>query len=153
MTNFINKPNIRVKGEFACTVGWKHISEQLDNQLSRNEQKKNILVVECYQGVFMEELIEGITQNLSFSTLTITNKLMHNTGYITQMVYPDVTDDRIFGFMTRLTIDKYFDDQKVKEFRDNMSERKDGLHVIIGSGAAYICPNPDLLVYADMDRV
>jgi mannose-6-phosphate isomerase class I len=77
---------------------------------------------------------------------------MYDTGYITKMVQPDVTDDRIFGFMSRLTIDKYFDTHKVEKFREHLQNLKEGLHIIIGTGAAFICPDPDLLVYADMAR-
>jgi len=152
MTNFINNPNIRVKGNFDCAVGWKQICHQLEMQLGHGRQKRSMLVVECYPGVLMEELIEGITKNLPFSTLSISNDLMHDKGFISEMVFPDVTDDRIFGFMTRLTIDKYFDNLKVKEYLDGLSAKEDGLHIIIGVGAAYIYPDADALVYADMAR-
>jgi mannose-6-phosphate isomerase class I len=152
MTNYVNKPAIRVKGEFECEIGWKQICRQLKQHIGPYIQAKKIIVVECYQGVLLEELIQGITENLPFSSLSISNDLMHDRGFIAEMVFPDVTDDRIFGFMTRLTIDKYFDTQKVDSFRERLHNLNDGLHIIIGSGAAYLCPDPDLLVYADMAR-
>jgi mannose-6-phosphate isomerase class I len=152
MTNFIKNPNIRVKGDFECIVGWDLICQKLEMHPGLNKNEKRILVIECYQGVLLDELVSGLTQNLNALSVTLTSDLMHSHDYITKMVYPDVTDDRIFGFMSRLTIDKYFDNAKVKGLLDELSAKEDGLHIIIGTGAAYIYPDADVLVYADMAR-
>jgi len=71
---------------------------------------------------------------------------------IKKLVFQDVTNDRIFGFMTRLTMDTFFDSEKVKAIQAEIESAKEGTLVIYGSGAALICPKPDLLVYADMAR-
>ena len=54
--------------------------------------------------------------------------------------------------MTRLTMDTFFDSEKVKAIQAEIESAKEGTLVIYGSGAALICPKPDLLVYADMAR-
>ena len=37
---------------------------------------------------------------------------------------PDVTDDRIFGFLTRLTMDAFFDPEKVKSIQSEIGKLK-----------------------------
>jgi mannose-6-phosphate isomerase class I len=67
------------------------------------------------------------------------------------MVYPDVTDDRLFGYLTRLNIEDYFDNRKLEETRLKISKCS-GTVLIIGSGAAAIAEKYNLLIYADMAR-
>jgi mannose-6-phosphate isomerase class I len=71
---------------------------------------------------------------------------------IAAMVYPDVTDDQIFGFMTQLTIDKFFDDEKLSALRKEIEDRTEGVVVVYGEGAAHVAPQSDILIYLDMAR-
>ena len=71
---------------------------------------------------------------------------------IKKLVFPDVTNDRIFGFLTRLTIGAFFCPEKVASVRAEIESAEEGVILIYGTGAAYLCPDPDLLVYADMAR-
>lgn len=68
------------------------------------------------------------------------------------MVYPDVTDDRIFGFMTRLTIDQYFDNAKLASLRAQIDAVKKGIVIVYGEAAALVAKQWDNLVYFDMAR-
>jgi mannose-6-phosphate isomerase class I len=68
------------------------------------------------------------------------------------MVYPDVTDDRVFGFMTRLTLERFFDDKKLDTLRKQIDAIKEGVIIIYGEGAAYVAQQIDLLIYFDMAR-
>ena len=56
----------------------------------------------------------------------------------------DITDDEIFGYMTRYNIDCYFDECKVCDLRNMISQQR-GLVVVYGTGATYIQPKMDLL--------
>ena len=71
---------------------------------------------------------------------------------IKKLVFPDVTNDRIFGFLTRLTLDAFYDPEKLKKMQTEIDSKNEEVTVIYGCGAALICPNPDLLIYADMAR-
>ena len=71
---------------------------------------------------------------------------------IKKMIFPDVTNDRIFGFLTRLTIEAFFDPEKVAAFQTHLDRIKDGTVIIYGCGASLLCADPDLLIYADMAR-
>ena len=56
------------------------------------------------------------------------------------MTYPDVTDDRIFGYLTRLNIEDYLDsDKTLSELREKIAADK--VTVIYGTGASLIAPN------------
>ena len=67
------------------------------------------------------------------------------------MVYPDVTDDEVFGYITRLTLNDFFDNDKIKSFKNEL-EKKQGTIVIYGVGATLLAQQYDLLIYFDMTR-
>jgi mannose-6-phosphate isomerase class I len=71
---------------------------------------------------------------------------------IRNMIFPFVTNDRLFGFITRLTMDSFFNPEKVTEFKVHLNSIKDETVIIYGYGSSLLCPDPDLLIYADMAR-
>jgi mannose-6-phosphate isomerase class I len=152
MTNFVNKPNITVKGGFEIWTGWESVCKQLERSISQKNKQKTVVAIECYQGVLTDEIMGNLNNHMPFSSLTQTSSLMFAPDHIRQMVYPDVTDNRIFGYMTRLNIQHFFNPAKVKTFDQSISGKENGLHIIVGAGAAHVCPDPDILVYADMAR-
>lgn len=111
-----------------------------------------IIAVEYYPGVLEEEvtaaLISGIRPVLFIDAKT----LMRDEDYIRRMVYPDVTDDRIFGFLSQLTLGAFFDPEKVAMAAEEIASVQDGIVLVVGTGAALICQKPDILIYADMAR-
>jgi hypothetical protein len=70
---------------------------------------------------------------------------------IDSLVYPDVTDDEVFGYITRLTLKDFFDDAKTEVAKKAIEETEDTV-IVYGPGACLLCPEPDLLIYADMPR-
>lgn len=64
----------------------------------------------------------------------------------------DITDDEIFGYMTRYHMDCYFDEKKIAELREKVAGISAGVVIVYGVGAAYVMPESDVLVYADMAR-
>ena len=53
---------------------------------------------------------------------------------IKKLVFPDVTNDRIFGFLTRLTIDAFYDSEKVAKLQAVFDSSNEGVTVIYGCG-------------------
>lgn len=151
MTNFNNKPFVEVKQAFDVARGWASICQSLNLAIQNLENKKPIVVIETYQGVIHEELVEGLQNGLQYDQWVEASMLMKPEEEIRQMVYPDVTDDRIFGYLTRLNIDDYFDEHKVKNTQ-NLLAISEGVTIIYGTGASLIAADYDLLVYADMAR-
>jgi len=141
-------PFFTVEGEIF--TGWESIIQEINAKIHNSSANRFVLVVECYQGVYHNELIE--------SFMKLNPELFVNSGdaflsdeRIREITYPDVTDDAIFGYITRLTYDKLLDKAKVEDVRNKIKESS-GLVIVYGHAAALIEEEPDCLVYADMSR-
>lgn len=151
-SKFNNSPCIEVKNEaYKVINGWENIIEKLNNAIASITQKTKLIVIETYQGVIEEELFENLMGGIKCDRFIKSEDFMLPEEEIKKMVFPDVTNDRIFGFITRLTMDAFFDAEKVQNFQNTIGN-DDGVTVIYGCGAALVCPNNNLLVYADMAR-
>ena len=80
--------------------------ELLYKKLTAN--KKNVVVVETYHGVYDDEIISEVKKGLQPTLFINAKDAMLSENEIKELVYPDVTDDRIFGFLTRLQIEAFF---------------------------------------------
>ena len=143
-------PKVKING-FAghCQSGWNDITLQLKQNISEN--RRHVIVIETYPGVNDTEILQAIREELKPDSLIIASDAWLSPEEIDALAYPDVTDDRIFGYMTRLTIDRFFDPGKLDGLRRDLKSMH-GLIVVYGTGAALICEEPDTLVYADMAR-
>jgi len=107
-------------------------------------------VIECYQGVLDDEVRTHFRNRLLFDVWIDSTDAMKSEAGILAMTYPDVTDDRIFGYLTRLNIEDYLDPDKTQSLLEKIDDGK--ITVIYGTGASLIIPKPALLIYADMGR-
>ncbi len=152
-SKYNNTPYVEVKNDtYRVAKGWGAIVAELDKAAASVDKKKKLVVVETYQGVIHEEVMGNLKPGLNHNRFICAEDYMLPEGEISRLVFPDVTNDRIFGYLTRLNIDSFFDEEKVKSLQAEISGTKEGTIVVYGTGAAHICPNPDLLVYADMAR-
>jgi len=149
---FNKLPCVEVKGNFPVFQGWTSICNQILSDCSKLKKSSPLIAVEYYQGVLEENTTENLVEGLKPVLVIKTCDLMWPEDKNKAMVYPDVTDDRIFGYMTRLTIEAYFDPEKTENAQKEIASVSDGLVLIVGSGAAYVYTMPDVLVYADMAR-
>lgn len=162
MAKYIDKPSkynktpyIEVKNkDYKVVKGWIDITSELNKTIANlnKNKKKIVLVVETYQGVIHEEVMINLKENLHYDRFIHAEEFMLPEVEIKKLVYPDVTDDRVFGYLTRLEIDAFYDKTVVKEIRSKLEQTEKGIIVIYGTGAAYVCPDADLLIYADMAR-
>jgi mannose-6-phosphate isomerase class I len=152
-SKFNNLPVIEVKNEsYQVENGWNAVCERLNKEIGALTGQKKIIVIETYQGVIHEELIANLKTKLNYSCFIPAQDFMLGEDEIKKLVFQDVTNDRIFGFMTRLSMEPFFDPKKVAAVQSEIESEEEGVFVIYGHGAALICPKPDLLVYADMAR-
>lgn len=149
-SNYDKFPAIRMdEGLWSdCTIGWDAILGRIERQIGT--QGRRVLVVECYPGVEIEELTHRL-RTLNPELLVDTSQAMLPPAQIDERLKEDVTDDELFGFMTRYDIDIYFDPDRTKAIRSTICKAS-GLVIVYGTGAAYLAPAHDLLVYADMAR-
>jgi hypothetical protein len=167
--NYLNKPSkfnnlpvVEVKNtKYKVENGWDAICESLNQAISAIAGKKKLVAIETYQGVIHEELIANLMSGLYYTRFILAKDYMLPEDEIKKLIYPDVTNDRIFGFLTRLTMDTFFDPEKLKAIQREINSIEEGIIVIYGCGASLLCPKVpsyegDLgeafLVYADMAR-
>lgn len=147
--NYDKFPVVNVPGfEDACLCGWHDIMEELRSRMPRN----GILVLECYQGVHDAEVLESVKTAFPEASLYLSAEAMKSQDRIQDILKDDITEDEIFGYMTRHQIDVYFDAQKVVHMRHAIVSDGSSLKIIYGVGASYVAETSDILVYLDMAR-
>jgi len=152
-SNFNKSPEVKVDGcEDSIFAGWPAIISKLKEEILKNSGLKKILVVECYQGIDDKEVFEPFAAALPYTKVIDSRRAFHSESRIVEMTFPDVTDDRIFGYMTSLTMEDFFDPNQLHEIRHEVEGVDRGVILIYGPGSSLIYNNPDLLVYADMPR-
>ena len=147
-SNYDKKPATSIEGRL--WKGWPAVSDQIKNVISKENKEHFILVVECYHGVYHEELIRHLTA-LDPDFFMDSSMLFKTPEEIATMTYPFITDDSLFGFRGRFTYSDFFDEEKLNNFRNSLNNNS-GLTIVYGHGAAAACPSHDLLIYADMAR-
>ncbi len=148
-SRFNRFPSVKVINNYECLNDWKAITDELSLKL---DGKKNIIVIETYHGVYNDEIISAVKANMQPTLFINTKDAILSEDKIKKLVYPDVTNDRIFGFLTQLQIEAFFNLSKLKELQDKIDFLQEGLIIVYGIGASLILENPTLFVYADMAR-
>ncbi|MCB0589520.1 MAG: class I mannose-6-phosphate isomerase, partial [Phaeodactylibacter sp.] len=152
-SNYDKFPVVKVPGfERGCFSGWEAIAEAIRQQLPDTSREKAVLVVECYHGVEEQEARKALLERLRPVVVIEAEKAYLSEEQLDELTFPDVTDDRIFGFMTRLTIDRFFDPGKLEAARRQLRGVERGLVLVLGVGAAHLAEKWDVLAYADMAR-
>ncbi len=151
MTNFNNKPFVEVKQSFEVWKGWDGICAEINIAISNIKKQQKVIVIETYQGVLDEELIIAFREGLTHDLWLSAKNAMKSEDKVKELVYPDVTDDRIFGSLSRLNISDFYDQDKIHTTRNEI-QNVNGITIIFGVGASLVLEKYDLLVYADMAR-
>lgn len=152
MSNFTKFPFVEINGSYTAVNGWEEISVEILKSVSRLNKKREIVTVEYYPGVLEEETTSNLISRINPDLVVLSKDCMWPEDKIKEMVYPDITDDRIFGHMTKLEVDDFFDPAKVEQAHRKIEAVEDGLVLVAGTGAAYVADRFDILVYADMAR-
>jgi mannose-6-phosphate isomerase class I len=152
-SNFDKYPSIEVsKNDNDCIVDWSNICHHLHQYILATNKKRVVVAIDCYQGVLHSEVEAALRRGLEYNAFFCSTEVFKTETEIRDMVYPDVTDDRVFGFMTRLTIEKYFDSSKLIALRAQIESENNGVVIVYGEGAACVVQQYDVLVYLDMAR-
>ncbi|MBT1706482.1 hypothetical protein KK060_24625, partial [Fulvivirgaceae bacterium PWU20] len=151
-SNFDKYPSIKVsENNDDCITGWSSIATTINGTIAAKGKKRVVVVIDCYQGVY-EEVETILRKELNYNLFVRSTTAFKAPKSIEAMVYPDVTDDQIFGFMTRLTIGRFFDDEKLSSLRKEIEGTTEGVVVVYGEGAAYVASQSDLLINLEMAR-
>ncbi|MET0462074.1 MAG: class I mannose-6-phosphate isomerase [Chitinophagaceae bacterium] len=131
--------------------GWQAITEQINLAATKLTSKNRCVALECYPGLLEEEVLSNLQNGLKGKIIS-TSACFYEEEQIRELIYPDVTDDEVFGYITRLTINDFLDPVKVKKLQQEIAASNSGPVFVYGPGASVIAGSPDLLVYFDMPR-
>lgn len=150
-SNFDKFPSIKVDGH-ACIAGWQNIADTLQSEIDKIRSDKTVLSIECYHGVYTNEIASNLKHNFPSALIIDASSALRSKEEIGKLVYPFVTDDPVFGYITPLNLLDFFDNNKIHLLQKEVDAFEKGLVIIYGQGASLISNSPDLLVYADMPR-
>ncbi len=151
-TTFNKFPSVKMPSAYKCYSNWDHICNQITSDLNKIKKLKKIVVVEFYHGVDENEFINELNSRLEPTLFINAKDALLSEEEIKKMVFPDVTDDRIFGYMSRLNLIDFFDSNKIKQLNAKIENLNEGVILVSGIGASVVCENWDILIYADMAR-
>ncbi|NML21722.1 mannose-6-phosphate isomerase [Pseudoflavitalea sp. G-6-1-2] len=151
ISNFDKYPAISIDG-YEGWNGWAAVASALKQQLDAAGRKRNVMAVECYHGVQMTEVLAQFNQAFPTARVFETSSALLPEQAIDEMVYPYVTDDPVFGYISPLTLNQFFDAGKIGAMQQDITAATEELIIVIGAGASLAVPQPDMLVYADMPR-
>jgi len=134
-----------------CFESWQEIFLDLESRLDELGDGKKIVIIETYHGVFLDRLKSQFVKNLNPDSFINMNELFYEESRIREMTRNDVTDDRVFGYMSRLNMTDFLDPVKIEKSKRQIS-KSSGLILIIGYGASILCDEPSIFIYADLAR-
>ena len=143
-SNYDKFPSTPLEGNLI--KGWDSIFQTLKEKLAG----KGICVIECYQGVYIEELEKHLPA-LEADLVIKADNLYHAEEKIRTLTQRWVTDDRLFGHRASFTYQDFLDEDKVKVARNEMKVQT-GLTLVYGHGAFNVAGQADVVVYIDMAR-
>ncbi len=150
-TNYDKFPKIDIEGH-QCIANWDNIIAKLQSEIEMLTAPKKVVVVECYHGVDSADIISHLKEGFRPDYIYNAADAFDAQEAINNKVYPYVTDDPVFGYVSSLSLSDFFDSDKVATYRQEIDAIKSGLVIIVGIGASVIVPSSDLLIYADMPR-
>ncbi len=130
-----------------CLVGWPEIAAAIQSRVG----VRSVIAVECYPGTSLQEIHFELASALGRATFFCTPDLFQSAAAIDRMLLPLLGDDPVFGMMNSISIEDFFEASKLKEARARCADPQEPI-VVIGPGASLVCPQPSLLVYADLAR-
>lgn len=138
--NYDKHPSIPVDG--SIVVGWPSILAKLSHEFGTSA----VWAVDLYTGVHEDEV------EAAFATtgrkIVRTRDLMLPEEAVGKLTRRFMTDDTLFGYMSNVRLDEYFDETKVAAIGFLPNEK----YVVIGSGAAMVAPKGSPVFYLDMAR-
>ena len=131
-------------------AGWEAIGRELRNAVQARNADKTVLCVDCYHGVWEEETLAQLKELLRPDAVFCAANAQISREKALDMLRYNITDDRVFGVLSHHRLSDFFEPEKMEALRGAIA-RAQGLVLVFGVGAAYLC-QPDILVYADMAR-
>jgi mannose-6-phosphate isomerase class I len=130
-----------------CDLDWSSVVDKIRKV---HQSGKRIICIECYPGVFEDEIRKALRTAFSPVEIFYTGESLKPTREIDQMLEKELSDDPVFGRLSRLDLIDFFDRSALAKLTETV--RAAGSAIVVGTGAALVVDKPDLLIYADLAR-
>lgn len=141
-------PSVASGSADECLSGWSAIGENL----SRGIGSCGAVAIECYPAVNLDEIQNALQQFFPTARFIRTEGYLRPPAEIDAVVGPVLGDDPVFGQMNTIEIADFFDPMKIADARQSCAAGREEVVIVIGTGASLVCPDPSILVYADLAR-
>jgi mannose-6-phosphate isomerase class I len=142
-SNYDSSPHVAAGSPEECTVGWDAICAVLRRIAPR------VIVVESYTEVLEEDLF-SLVNGLEPDAVIAAARALKSEEEINSMIHSDLGEDPVFGRMTKLCLQDFFDARKQQQ-QQHAIEDATGMVVVYGTGASLLTAG-DLVVFMDMPR-
>ncbi len=152
-SNYDKQPYVTAAGcgNEHCFTGYERIAEKLNKRLQAVKQRNCILAIDCYPGVRINEILEGLIKNIPANLVIYTDdEVFYDNTYVNEKIQDHMTEDRVFGIMTHFSFEHFIDMEKITAVIGKIEETE-GIIIVYGVGASLVC-TPDIYVYADLAR-
>lgn len=147
----IVRPRIKIKEKTKIATSYNQISDLLLKK--KNKSVGITIAIECYPVSNRKLILNKIIQPLHPDMVIEADNLFLDSKTVTKMIKNDLTEDRIFGFMSHHNLKDFLDVSQFinikKRLKNNKEDNK--LSVIYGVGASLV-EDVDILIYADLSR-
>ena len=133
-----------------CIAGWEPIAAFLQSRVT--ERSRCVLVVESYPGVDLEELQRELVARLRPDACLLSADVMKDAKELESQFASCLGNDPVFALMQPWKIKDFLSPERLHTARLRLRSHAMGLTVVLGTGAAEIAQEWDLLVYADLAR-
>jgi mannose-6-phosphate isomerase class I len=148
-SNYDKFPVVAAGSAEECSEGWGAVAARLAPALHAHGG----LSVECYPGVFAREVLEQLRSHLDSPAAFFSEDCLKSPQQLRGMLEPLLGTDRVFGRMSGIRLEDYFDPLRLEEMRAKVAEAgARGPVLIAGAGASFVAPAAAPVVYADLAR-
>ena len=148
-SNYDKFPVVAAGPAEECSAGWQAVAARL----APHARRHHAVCVECYPGIFVDRMIEELRAQLPSATVFRSQECLKTPEDLRTMLNPLLGTDRVFGRMSGLSLEDYFNASKLREMSLAVeSAAQQGPVLVVGTGAALVSPPNATQVYADLAR-
>ena len=140
--NYDKFPSTAVSGR--AVVGWDTILTLLQDAW----EYEPVWAVDLYVGSYEEDFLEAFRR--TGREVIDVRQLMKPEADIRRLTERFMTDDVLFGYMSNIRLEEYFQWDKVEALRKQFLDGRE--YVVVGTGAGLVTTGDVAVVYADLAR-
>lgn len=135
------KPHIDVTTKTSIVTGYQEIFSKIN--------KSSKILIECYPGVDLNDLAARLKEGFpDYQIINVEDYTLGETE-IQKMIASNITDDRVFGYMSNHVIEDFY---QLDKLINDANDLKNSKVIYFGFGALLLEEYVDLKIYINMAR-